>query len=427
MTQELLKKVLFTLTIVFGLAQTQAQVFDFEADNGGWIAEFQMASAELDATTGRNTLKCVRENNNATLALDPVVATIDPTTKNYLRLVIKNESNANSLRVKAVTTDNSDNSMQFAITANDTDFKTYAFELDSYDTWADATTTTEEVRLLFRAGYDMAEGNLYIDEIEFFTATATYDGILQNASFDDFGGTIDPWNPANKPYATVDISTDYARTGSTSMKHEYTDVPNNTHFVFNNYIHDLGASTSDDVTASIWVKVVRPSTPGVSPLITVQGQARTGTTLVVNELTTSSQNKPTTMTDGTWEEIVYTYSPADAYSTAQFRYGILMTNLEAGDIVYVDDLSAETTPPLSLGENIIENISLYPNPASGYVNIKSLQGANIEVYNVVGKLVKSEKTLSNEHLMNVSELSSGIYLVKLTSEGKTATKKLIIK
>ena len=82
---------------------------------------------------------------------------------------------------------------------------------------------------------------------------------------------------------------------------------------------------------------------------------------------------------------------------------------------------------LSVGNNILEGVAIYPNPASGFVSIKSLKGANIKVYSIVGKLIKSEISQSKEHIMNVSDLNSGVYLVKLTSENKIATKKLIIK
>jgi len=86
-----------------------------------------------------------------------------------------------------------------------------------------------------------------------------------------------------------------------------------------------------------------------------------------------------------------------------------------------------TVSTLSVDENTIENVKFYPNPASGSVNIRTLEGANVEIYNIIGKLVKSEKTLSNDHAMDVSDLSAGVYLVRLTSEGRSATKKLIIK
>ena len=436
MKQQLLKKLTFVFAL-FAITSLSAQTFTFDSDLEGFTPNFGMnGTVEWDSDGGQGALKLTRASNNANFGkgngdnTDPSVVGIDADATPVVKIVIKNLTAGLNVRIGAKGGNGTPGNRNFngILTANSSSYETYYLEMTVDDAawWnGDLTNFWIAVRGNFGTDVDAA----YIDSIELLAevpTTGTIVGILQNPSFDDLGGSIAPWSPATKPYATVAVSSDDTRTGPASMKHEYSAVPDNTHFVFNNYIHDLGSITTDGIAASLWVKVVRPSTPGVSPLITVQGQARTGTTLVVSELTTLSQNKTTTMTDGSWEEVTYTYSPTVPYSTAQFRYGLLMTNLEAGDIVYVDDLSA-SVEVLSIDENTIENVSLYPNPASNKVNIKTLEGAYIEIYNILGKLVKSEKTLSNDHSLNVSNLSKGVYLVRLESKGKSTTKKLIIK
>lgn len=203
-----MKKILnrsLVLLVVFYLQQTQAQIFDFESSKGGWDSGFQMTSADLDVSTGRNTLKCVRENNNATLTLNPATATIDPTTKNFLRLVVKNESNATQFRIKAETTDTNDKTMNFTITANDTDFKTYEFDLNSHSTWDNATTTTEEVNFLFRSGYAAIEGGIFIDEITFYNSSAPINRVLPDDSY-FYNPTINTGNTATFPAGDTSTS-----------------------------------------------------------------------------------------------------------------------------------------------------------------------------------------------------------------------------
>lgn len=83
---------------------------------------------------------------------------------------------------------------------------------------------------------------------------------------------------------------------------------------------------------------------------------------------------------------------------------------------------------LAVNNNTLTNVSMYPNPTnSGFVTIEtaSTETASIEVYNLLGKQVIAQ-TLTNS-TVNVSSLSSGVYLVKVSVEGKTATKKLVIK
>jgi hypothetical protein len=100
-------------------------------------------------------------------------------------------------------------------------------------------------------------------------------------------------------------------------------------------------------------------------------------------------------------------------------------NLDGGSIE-VNRIQIVDPTTLSVKKNVLENVSVYPNPASGSLTINTLDGANIDIYNVIGKMVKSQEALSNSHTMDISDLSTGVYFVKLTSEGKTATKKLVI-
>lgn len=89
---------------------------------------------------------------------------------------------------------------------------------------------------------------------------------------------------------------------------------------------------------------------------------------------------------------------------------------------------ADFEADLSVNNHALTNVSLYPNPTNtGFVTIgtTSSEAASIEVYNLLGKQVIAQ-TLTNSTL-NVSSLASGVYLVKVSVEGKTATKKLVIK
>lgn len=92
-----------------------------------------------------------------------------------------------------------------------------------------------------------------------------------------------------------------------------------------------------------------------------------------------------------------------------------------------------TTVPFPLGtlsnaDFNASNFSLYPNPVSnGFVTINTTNAdpINVLVYDVLGKQVKNE-TITNNTL-NVGDLNTGIYILKMTQNQATATKKLIIK
>ncbi|RZK68698.1 MAG: T9SS type A sorting domain-containing protein [Pedobacter sp.] len=81
-----------------------------------------------------------------------------------------------------------------------------------------------------------------------------------------------------------------------------------------------------------------------------------------------------------------------------------------------------------LKDNSIAGLSMYPNPLTGNVlNITSTANADkaVAIFDVLGKQVINTKVTNGT--VNVSGLNSGVYIVKITEEGKTATRKLVIK
>ncbi|WP_299102271.1 T9SS type A sorting domain-containing protein [uncultured Winogradskyella sp.] len=90
---------------------------------------------------------------------------------------------------------------------------------------------------------------------------------------------------------------------------------------------------------------------------------------------------------------------------------------------YASDIAA----PLSVNNFNNASFSLYPNPTNtGSVSISSTnsEAISVQVYDILGKQVKNE-TLSNNTL-NVSNLKSGVYIIKITQNNASTTKKLVI-
>ncbi|WP_420570683.1 T9SS type A sorting domain-containing protein [Kordia sp.] len=82
---------------------------------------------------------------------------------------------------------------------------------------------------------------------------------------------------------------------------------------------------------------------------------------------------------------------------------------------------------LSTEEFSTSAFSMYPNPVNGTtVTITSASNntKDVQVYSIIGKQVINT-TITNR--LDVSGLQSGVYVVKITENGKSATKKLVIK
>lgn len=98
--------------------------------------------------------------------------------------------------------------------------------------------------------------------------------------------------------------------------------------------------------------------------------------------------------------------------------------------IIFDELRIDTTFAGVLSSNqvnAIAGLKIYPNPVvNGILFISTDANANrsVTVFDVLGKQVLNTTTSTNT--INVSQLNTGIYIVRITEEGKTATRKLVI-
>jgi hypothetical protein len=72
------------------------------------------------------------------------------------------------------------------------------------------------------------------------------------------------------------------------------------------------------------------------------------------------------------------------------------------------------TAPLSVKDFAILDFTAYPNPATNFININAKSKiSNLKIYNNLGQIVKEE---TKKTAADISGLSSGIYMIKVTDE-----------
>jgi hypothetical protein len=104
-------------------------------------------------------------------------------------------------------------------------------------------------------------------------------------------------------------------------------------------------------------------------------------------------------------------------------------NANATPTILADELRIATTANFTLGtsQNQISGLKVYPNPvANGTLFIETTANAErtVTVFDLLGKQVLN--TTTSENAINISNLNAGVYVVKITEEGKTASTKLVI-
>ncbi|MFA5540449.1 MAG: DUF2436 domain-containing protein [Bacteroidales bacterium] len=81
------------------------------------------------------------------------------------------------------------------------------------------------------------------------------------------------------------------------------------------------------------------------------------------------------------------------------------------------------------GINNIEtnNYSIYPNPANDLFNISGAQGAKLNIYDAIGRVVLQDNVKSDNQSISISNLNPGVYTVQLINNGQVTSSKLIKK
>ena len=81
---------------------------------------------------------------------------------------------------------------------------------------------------------------------------------------------------------------------------------------------------------------------------------------------------------------------------------------------------------LGVSENSIAGFSYYPNPTTGVLNLRSVDNIEqVSLYNLLGQRVKDNTLDSTAAQVDISGLSSGTYIMKVTVNGQIGTYKVL--
>lgn len=134
---------------------------------------------------------------------------------------------------------------------------------------------------------------------------------------------------------------------------------------------------------------------------------------------------------GAWlDSYMVTYSGFDSYGNPSYRLGkwwngSAWENNNSANLFYNCFTGIE--------ENAIKalNINVFPNPFSDHASLisdRDLNGMTIQVCDLQGRVLMTEKIESNNVRIERTNLKSGLYLLQLISENKVlAVKKLLVK
>lgn len=107
---------------------------------------------------------------------------------------------------------------------------------------------------------------------------------------------------------------------------------------------------------------------------------------------------------------------------ADNEYSLKSTNTQTIKIIQVGILKEITTNvPI-----ITQDINIYPNPASTFINVNINEPSKINILSIDGTIIK-QCIIENNNQINIDDLPSGIYFVQIENQNIMFTKKIIVK
>ncbi|WP_313098724.1 M4 family metallopeptidase [Epilithonimonas sp.] len=137
---------------------------------------------------------------------------------------------------------------------------------------------------------------------------------------------------------------------------------------------------------------------------------------------------------GSWGQSVIDLSKLGVTSGSKikFRFELGTDGCNGVEGWYLDELYIYNCSTLAVEDAQKQNsISVYPNPTSGFVTIQNKNNSNlknVEIYNVAGQLVQRFNVSNAKNAsLDMSQLTNGIYVLKVISETETNSVKVIKK
>lgn len=240
----------------------------------------------------------------------------------------------------------------------------------------------------------------------------TFEGTITNYAVTDFGGTssslvADPENASNMVMKVIKTVGAAGWAGTTMS----TDSGFSSPVPF--------TSTNKKMYVKVWA-----ANAGIPVRLKVEDHANVNHYVEKDALTTASG----------WQTLEFDFAtpataafdPSFIYDKASIFFNFVPDVTNATELTfYFDDVSYGSSLANS-SFNLASSLKVYPNPANNVITVDSFKTIeSITIVNLLGQEVISKNTNSDSVTLDISSLQNGIYILKTTVGGSTATSRII--
>jgi subtilisin family serine protease/chitodextrinase len=249
--------------------------------------------------------------------------------------------------------------------------------------------TTQDVAVSYCESYGQNTNYEWIDLVEL--------GTISNSTSSD-GGYADYTNLSTDltpgTNVTIYFSAGFASSSYTEYWHVWIDFDQNGTFESDEEMVSGSSSSADKLSASFDV-----------PSGATLGQTRMRVTMKYNSAA----------------------SPCETFSYGEVEdYTVNITSTQNFNVTEFADANAKELK----NEKVESNIKIYPNPASNLINLEINAGERnsiVDIYTAEGSLVKSVPINGDYKEISISDLPSGVYILKVPDEREPFIKQFIKK
>ena len=106
------------------------------------------------------------------------------------------------------------------------------------------------------------------------------------------------------------------------------------------------------------------------------------------------------------------------------KFSIYNKALSVGEVLYLYQNGIST----DISKTMTDNLNIFPNPAGNYISIRGILGkANVEIIDLQGRKLISMRNIQSNQPICIENLTTGSYLIRISTKDETIMKKILRK